>query len=81
MVLIHECLIFAQNHNMKFILVGIVYVMMCVAAIGQLVINELDCDTPGIDDMEFLELLSDVPNFPLDGYVVVFFNGSENDHL
>ncbi len=78
MVLIHECLIFAQNHNMKFILVGIVYVMMCAAAIGQLVINELDCDTPGIDDMEFLELLSDVPNFPLDGYVVVFFNGSEN---
>jgi len=63
---------------MKFILVGIVYVMMCAAAIGQLVINELDCDTPGIDDMEFLELLSDVPNFPLDGYVVVFFNGSEN---
>ena len=63
---------------MKFILVGIVYVMMCVAATGQLVINELDCDTPGIDDMEFLELLSDVPNFPLDGYVVVFFNGSEN---
>lgn len=73
MVLIHECLIFAQNHNMKFILVGIIYVMMCAAAIGQLVINELDCDTPGIDDMEFLELLSDVPNFPLDGYVVVFF--------
>ena len=78
MVLIHECLIFAQNHNMKFILVGIVYVMMCTAAIGQLVINELDCDTPGIDDMEFLELLSDVPNFSLDGHVVVFFNGSEN---
>nr|WP_321237004.1 endonuclease [uncultured Psychroserpens sp.] len=43
---------------------------------GQIVINELDCDTPGVDDMEFLELLSDTPNFPLDGYVVVFFNGS-----
>ena len=26
--------------------------------------------------MEFLELLSETPNFPLDGYVVVFFNGS-----
>ncbi len=46
--------------------------------IGQLVINELDCDSPGIDDMEFLEILSDSPEFPLDGYVVVFFNGSEN---
>jgi hypothetical protein len=51
---------------------------MSTAAIGQLVINELDCDTPGIDNMEFLELLSDTPNFPLDGYVVVFFNGSES---
>ncbi len=55
-----------------------VYVMMSTAAIGQLVINELDSDTPGVDDMEFLELLSDTPNFPLDGYVVVFFNGSES---
>ena len=43
---------------------------------GQLVINELDSDTPGIDNEEFLELLSETPNFPLDGYVVVFFNGS-----
>ena len=41
-----------------------------------LVINELDCDTPGIDDKEFLELKSAVPNFQLNGYVVVFFNGS-----
>jgi len=63
---------------MKYILVWMIYVMMSTAAIGQLVINELDCDTPGIDNMEFLELLSDTPNFPLDGYVVVFFNGSEN---
>ncbi|WP_204345555.1 endonuclease [Psychroserpens algicola] len=45
---------------------------------AQVVINELDCDTPGVDNMEFLELLSDTPNFPLDGYVVVFFNGSES---
>ncbi len=52
--------------------------MMSIPVLGQVVINELDCDTPGVDDMEFLELLSDTPNFPLDGYVVVFFNGSEN---
>jgi len=51
---------------------------MSTATIGQLVINELDCDTPGVDNEEFLELLSDTPNFPLDGYVVVFFNGSES---
>ncbi|MFD0963962.1 endonuclease [Pseudofulvibacter geojedonensis] len=43
---------------------------------SQIVINELDCDTPGVDDKEFLELKSDTPNFSLDGYVVVFFNGS-----
>jgi hypothetical protein len=55
-----------------------VSVMMCTVTLGQLVINELDCDTPGIDNMEFLELLSNTTNFPLDGYVVVFFNGSDN---
>lgn len=43
---------------------------------SQIVINELDCDSPGIDNKEFLELKSDTPNFALDGYVVVFFNGS-----
>ncbi len=45
---------------------------------GQVVINELDCDTPGVDDKEFVELKSDTPNFSLDGYVVVFFNGSDS---
>lgn len=41
-----------------------------------LVINELDSDTPSVDDKEFLELKSETPNFPLDGYILVFFNGS-----
>lgn len=63
---------------MRYIIAGVVGVLMSTAAPGQVVINELDCDTPGIDNMEFLELLSDTPNFPLDGYVVVFFNGSES---
>ncbi|MCI4443790.1 MAG: endonuclease [Lentimicrobium sp.] len=43
---------------------------------GQVVINELDCDTPSTDDKEFIELKSTTPNFPLDGYVLVFFNGN-----
>lgn len=43
---------------------------------GQVVINELDSDTPGIDDKEFVELKSATPNFSLDGYVLVFFNGN-----
>ena len=43
---------------------------------GQVVINELDSDTPSTDDREFIELKSTTPNFPLDGYVLVFFNGN-----
>ncbi|MFM7896195.1 MAG: endonuclease [Flavobacterium sp.] len=38
------------------------------------VINEIDADTPGTDQLEFVELKSATPNFPLDGYVLVFFN-------
>lgn len=45
-------------------------------ASAQVVINELDSDTPSTDDKEFIELKSTVPNFPLDGYVLVFFNGN-----
>ncbi len=45
-------------------------------ASGQVIINELDCDTPSTDDKEFIELKSASPNFPLDGYVLVFFNGN-----
>lgn len=43
---------------------------------AQVVINELDCDTAGTDDKEFIELKSATPNFSLDGYVLVFFNGT-----
>lgn len=63
---------------MKNFLVCLVFVCSSFASYAQLVINELDCDTPGIDNMEFIELLSETPNYPLDGYVVVLFNGSEN---
>lgn len=63
---------------MRYLLIWGIYMLINTAAVGQVVINELDCDTPGIDNMEFVELLSATPNFPLDGYVVVFFNGSEN---
>lgn len=42
---------------------------------SQVVINELDADTPGTDTLEFIELKSVTPNFSLNGYVLVFFNG------
>jgi len=42
-----------------------------------LVINELDADTPGSDSEEFLELYDGGKgNTPLDGFIVVLFNGN-----
>ncbi len=61
---------------MKNLLVLVSLLFFSQMSIGQIVINELDCDTPSIDDKEFVELKSDIPNFSLNGYVVVFFNGS-----
>ena len=44
-----------------------------------LVINELDADTPGIDTAEFIELYDGGEgNTPLDGLVLVFFNGAND---
>jgi len=60
---------------MKNILVLLLFIFSYTAS-AQIFINELDCDTPSTDDREFIELKSTVPNFSLDGYVLVFFNGS-----
>ncbi|MFY0630182.1 MAG: endonuclease [Flavobacteriaceae bacterium] len=44
-----------------------------------ILINEVDADTPGTDVQEFVELYDGgVGNSPLDGYVLVFYNGSNN---
>ncbi|WP_299226616.1 endonuclease [uncultured Psychroserpens sp.] len=61
---------------MKSLLNVVILFFICQSVFSQVVINELDCDTPGTDNMEFVELLSEVPNFNLDGFVLVFFNGS-----
>ena len=46
---------------------------------NNIIINELDSDTPGADAAEFVELYDGgVGNTPLDGLVVVFFNGSND---
>ena len=45
---------------------------------AQLKINEVDADQTGTDTTEFLELLSSTPNFSMDGYIVVFYNGSDD---
>lgn len=44
---------------------------------SNVVINELDCDQVATDAAEFVELYGE-PNAPLDGLVVVFFNGSSD---
>lgn len=42
-----------------------------------LILNEVDADTPGTDVAELIELYDGgIGNTPLDGYVVVLFNGS-----
>ncbi|MFO7653000.1 MAG: hypothetical protein R6X25_04170, partial [Candidatus Krumholzibacteriia bacterium] len=45
------------------------------AAQGQVLINEVDADTPGTDMEEFVELYGP-PNTSLDGLVLVFYNGN-----
>ena len=60
---------------MKNIFTLLLFVFSYMAS-GQIFINELDSDTPSTDDREFIELKSTTPNFPLDGYVLVFFNGN-----
>ncbi|PZD79363.1 endonuclease [Mesonia sp. K7] len=61
---------------MKNIVFSIFFLCFTLNVSAQLVINELDSDTPSTDDKEFLEIKSATPNFSLNGYIVVFFNGS-----
>ena len=60
------------------VLMSFLFISVCFSQ--TVVINELDCDTTfdgnNIDNHEFVELKSETPNFNLDGYVLVFFNGS-----
>ncbi len=46
---------------------------------SQIHINEVDVDQTGTDVSEFIEILSDSPNFSLEGYIVVFYNGSDDE--
>ena len=47
------------------------------AAAQQVVINEVDADQAGSDAAEFIELYG-TPNMSLNGYVVVLFNGAND---
>lgn len=61
---------------MKTIILSVLFALITLNVSAQLVINELDSDTPGVDDKEFVEIKSNTPNFNLNGYIIVFFNGS-----
>jgi len=52
--------------------------LLSLAIEAQVVINELDADTPGTDNEEIIELKTNTSFFALDDYVIVFFNGSES---
>lgn len=53
----------------------LLFALFCISfCSSQIVINEIDADNPGSDQLEFVELKSSSPNFNLDGYVLVFFN-------
>jgi hypothetical protein len=75
-LVIRQKAIVMQKHLLEHLFTLILFLTCGPVMFGQLVINELDSDTPGVDDREFIELRSSDPNFPLDGYLVVFFNGS-----
>ncbi|UZR98581.1 T9SS type A sorting domain-containing protein [Chondrinema litorale] len=46
---------------------------------AEIIINEVDADNPSTDDREFIELYDGgVGNTPLDGLIVVLFNGSND---
>lgn len=63
----------------KYSLIFIQYLLFLFlshSALAQIYINELDSDTPGIDDKEFVEIRTLTPFTSLNGYVLVFFNGN-----
>ena len=64
---------------MKLLLLFFALFSFTPSIVAQVVINELDCDSPSsAEDTEFVELLTENPETPLDGYVLVFFNGSNS---
>ena len=63
---------------MKPIYIVFPFVGMTFLSAQSLVISEVESDSPGTDDAEFIELYSTTPNTSLNGYVLVLFNGSDD---
>ncbi len=60
-------------------IIFIASLLFCTVSFSQIRINEVDVDQTGTDVNEFVEILSDSPNFSMDGYIVVFYNGSDDE--
>ncbi len=61
---------------MKARLLYITFFLTSWFSTAQVVINEIDPDTPSTDQKEFIELHSATANFSLNGYVLVFYNAT-----
>lgn len=54
---------------------------LSAAQLPYFVINEMDCDTPGSDVLEFIEFYDIVGNQSVAGYTIVFFNGATTNEV
>ncbi|MCZ8196658.1 MAG: endonuclease [Flavobacterium sp.] len=61
---------------MKKLLFALIISFFSINSFSQVVINEIDADTFSSDLLEFIELKSNTPTFSLNGYVLVFYNGT-----
>lgn len=61
---------------MKTKLLFLLFIVFSSLSYSQVVINEIDADNPGANDFQFVELKTPLANASLDGYVLVFFNGT-----
>ena len=52
---------------MKTKLFFLLFIVFSSVSFAQVVINEIDPDTPSTDQKEFIELHSNTPNFSLNG--------------
>ncbi len=59
------------------LLVAMLFATLSIAQTIKIV--EIDADQTSTDDMEFLEILTESSNQSLNGYIVVFYNGSDNE--
>jgi hypothetical protein len=62
-------------HIKRLLITGLLW-FTTTPLFAQVWINEIDSDTPGTDDKEFVELRTPSPFTSLNGYTLVFYNGN-----